>query len=93
MRIPQTPGFLLSDEYNLRYALVGVVVPAGVFVFELSSGKKTVETKTPLTKIGVALSISKLRTEPETCRVEEEQGFQKPCRLPSQTEHSPCSEA
>ena len=65
----------------------------GVFVFELSSGKKAVETKTPLNKIGVALSISKLRSEPEACRVEEEQGFQKPCRLPSETEYSPCSEA
>ena len=69
------------------------MVPASVFVFELSSGKKAVETKTPLNKIGVALSVSKLRSELEACRVEEEQGFQKSCRLPSETEYSPRSEA
>ena len=42
VRIPQTPGLSISEEDNLRYALVGAVVPAGVFVFELSSGKKAV---------------------------------------------------
>jgi hypothetical protein len=68
-------------------------VPAGVFVFELSSAKKPSRRSTPLNKIGVALSKSKLRLEPAARRVEEEQGFQKPCRLPSETEYSPRSEA
>ena len=65
-----------------------------VFVFlSFQVAKKPSGRSTPLDKIGVALSISKLRSQPAACRVEEEQGFQKPCHLPSETEYSPRSEA
>ena len=63
------------------------------FAFELSSGKKAVEMKTPLNKIGVALCNSKLCSKPAKCLVGKDRGFQKPCHLPSETKYSPHSEA